>query len=54
MLLLYYFLDTVYFCVVTSDKMFFSCISISTLPYVQRYFPKEAGENFFMYSIKIS
>ena len=37
-LLLYSFLYTVYFGLVTSDKMFFSCISMSSLLCVQRHF----------------
>ena len=40
MLLLLYFLYTVYFGVVTSDKILFSCISMSSLSYIQRFFSK--------------
>ena len=39
-LLLYYLLYTVYFVVVTSHKIFFSCISTSSLPYGQRFFSR--------------
>ena len=39
-LLLYSFLCTVYFGVVTSHKTFFSFISMSSLSYVQRFFSK--------------
>ena len=40
MFLLLYFLYTVYFGVVTSDKILFSCISMSSLSYIQRFFSK--------------
>ena len=40
-LLLYYLLYTVYFVVVTSHKIFFSCISTSSLPYGQRFFSRK-------------
>ena len=39
-LLLYYFLYTVYFAVVTSHKIFFSCISTPSLSYGKRIFSK--------------
>ena len=48
---LYYFLYTVYFSVVTSHKMLFSCISMSSLSYVKKIlFLKEVGENLITYS----
>ena len=40
MLLLLYFLYIVYFGVVTSDKILFSCISMSSLSRIQRFFSK--------------
>ena len=38
--LIFLFLYTVYFSVVTSDKIFFSCISRSSLSCIQKFFSK--------------
>ena len=40
LLLLYYFLSTVYFSVVTVDKIFYLCISMSGLSSIQIFFSK--------------
>ena len=39
-LLLYSFLHTEHFGAIISHKMFFSCISMSSLAYVQRFYSK--------------
>ena len=49
-MLIYSFLYTVYFGVVTSHKMFFSCISTSSLSYIQRFFSKRIIVKTFLHT----